>query len=180
LDFLRVKAAYERDNWRLRPLVIVHEVLCRRGRIVEAADWQNNMVELTSAQADRHLAELTSLEERHGVRLRTVRDRLQERFVAQLAIDRLASRLAPAWRAAEAGEDEHNPAFVALASEVESFAATPTGVGLDVPPWLRRLESDLAQLRREKRRPESPESRLSLQELRDQLLHDWNSPLELE
>ena len=37
LDFLRLKAAYERDNWRMRPLVLVHEVLCRRGRPVDAA-----------------------------------------------------------------------------------------------------------------------------------------------
>jgi hypothetical protein len=32
LDFLRLKTAYDRDNWRLRPLLLSHEVLCRRRR----------------------------------------------------------------------------------------------------------------------------------------------------
>src|SRR5206468_6234093 len=40
LDLLRLKAAYDRDQWRLRPLVLVHEVLCRHGRLTEAEGWQ--------------------------------------------------------------------------------------------------------------------------------------------
>jgi hypothetical protein len=174
LDFLRLKAAYERDNWRMRPLVLVHEVLCRRGRTEDAAGWQEGIVRYTRQHADRHLHELAQLEARHGLRLRTVRDRLGEHFVAPLVIDRLCAQLGPAWEAARRGEAENNPAFMRLSQEIAAFAATPAGVGLDVPPWLRRLERELVRLRREPEPVSLPRSRLTLEGLRAQLARTWN------
>jgi hypothetical protein len=180
LDFLRVKGGYERYNWQLKPLVLVHDVLCRRGLAAEAVDWQRGMVERTERRAEVHLGELAEVEGRHGLRLRSVRDRLEERFVAPLEIDRLAAKLEPAWRAAQRGADESTPVFARLQAEIDGFARNPLGVGLEVPPWLRRLEQDLVELRH-KSRPAAPEpSHLTLDGLREQLLHDWNTPLELE
>jgi hypothetical protein len=160
----------------MRPLVLVHEVLCRRGRPADAADWQAGIVHDTGGNADRHLAELTAVEERHGLRLRTVRDRLGERFVAPLAIDRLCGLLGPAWAAARNGDDESNAAFTRLRSEIEAFAATPSGVGLDVPPWLKRLESELYRVRHEPARARE-RSALTADQLRAQLGQDWGGPL---
>ena len=45
----------------------------------------------------RHLAGLAQLESRHGLKLRTVGDRLRERFIAPLAIDRMCALVGPAW-----------------------------------------------------------------------------------
>jgi hypothetical protein len=180
LDLLRLKAAYERDQWRLRPLVLVHETLCRRGRLAEAEGWQGGIVEYTREQADRHLAELNRLEREYGLRLRTIRDRLSERFVAPLVTDRLCARLRPAGDAARAGADESDGAFVRLAQEIESFAATPMGVGLDVPPWLRRLEAEADRLRHDMTAPSPPPSRLTLDALREQLERDWPGMKESE
>jgi hypothetical protein len=178
LDFLRLKSAYERDNWRMRPLVLVHEVLCRRGRPADAAGWQEGIVHYTRQHADRHLHELAQLEARHGLKLRTVRDRLGERFVAPLVIDRLCALLGPAWAAARRGAGEDDPAFVRLREEVDSLAATPAGVGLDVPPWLRRLERELIRLRREPEPVAPPPVRLTVDELRKQLERGWGGLVE--
>src|SRR6516225_9850679 len=47
LDFLRLKVLYERHAWRLRPLVLAHEVLARRGRADLAVSWQEAFTRLT-------------------------------------------------------------------------------------------------------------------------------------
>jgi hypothetical protein len=178
LDFVRLKAAYERDNWRMRPLVLVHEVLCRRGRTADAAGWQDGIVHYTQQHADRHLAELAEVEARHGLRLRTVRDRIGERFVAPLVIDRLCALLGPAWAAANEGAGEANPPFSRLRSEIATFAATPSGVGLDVPPWLRRLEGELHRVRHEPARGTRPRSALTADVLRNQIGREWGGTLD--
>jgi hypothetical protein len=179
LDFLRAKAGYERDHWRMRPLVIVHEVLIRRGHAADAEDWRRSIAEYAREQADRRLAELSRLEEQHGLRLRTIRDRLEERFIAPLTVDRLAALLEPAWSAAREGATEDDPAIAAFRDEVNAHAETPQGVGLDVPPWIERLEEGLAGLRRRGRTAPREPGALTLEQLRDQLLHDWSLPLEL-
>jgi hypothetical protein len=42
---------------------------------------------------------------------------------------------------------EDDAAFLAFESAVEPLAASPVGVGLDVPNWLRRLEDELRKTR---------------------------------
>jgi hypothetical protein len=184
LDFLRLKVAYERDNWRMRPLVLVHEVLCRRGRPDvhgaggDAAGWQDGIARYTRTNADRRLAELAEVEARHGLKLRTIRDRLGEQFVAPLAVDRLCALVGPAWAAARRGDGEETAAFTRLRDEIAAFAATPAGVGLDVPPWLRRLEGELYRIRHEPTRDAPPPGRLTVEQLRAQIGSEWGGPLE--
>jgi hypothetical protein len=151
LDYLRLKANYDRIAWRLRPLILAHEVLCRQGLDEQAAEWRDFLSGKTAALADDLLNKLSAKEHEHGLRLRTVRDRLEERFLAPLTIDQAAARVA---LAAEAAKDatapvprENGPAFVALRDAIEPLAATPAGVGLDVPVWLRRLEEELRKTR---------------------------------
>ncbi len=49
----------------------------------------------------------------------------------------------------EAGGESAAPgrAFTRLQQELEAYTATPTGVGLDVPFWLRRLEMEVHRAR---------------------------------
>jgi len=74
------------------------------------------------------------------MRLRTVADHVQERFAKPLALDRLVALIEPAM--AEARQPGERKAFTRLMQELQPYAATPTGVGLDVPHWLRRLEQE--------------------------------------
>jgi hypothetical protein len=141
LDFLRLKVAYERHAWQFRPLVLAHEVLARRGRTRTAVLWEQSLARVTRDLARRHLDQLERLERVRGVRLNTIRDRLHERFLKPLALDRLCALIEPAMR--EAQQEEEQPAFAQLRRELQAFTATPMGVGLDVPYWLRRLEMEV-------------------------------------
>jgi hypothetical protein len=178
LDFLRLKVAYERNNWQMRPLVLVHEVLCRRNRIVDVAEWQDEILRYTREHAERHLTELSHIESSHGIILRTVRDRLGERFIAPLAIDRMCALVGPAAAAADPGETGGSSAFTRLYDEITTFAANPTGVGLEVPSWLRGLEAELSRVRHETKRGERRRSELTADQLRTQLRHEWGGPLD--
>ena len=141
LDFLRLKVAYERNAWEFRPLVLAHEVLARRGRRGAAVLWERSFTQLTGGLARQYLERLAALESSRGVRLNTVGDRLNERFVKPLALDRLRALIEPAIR--EGRDGGPAPSFAKLQEELRSYTATPTGVGLDVPAWLRSLEAEV-------------------------------------
>ena len=183
LELLRLKASYQRQAWNFRPLVLVHEVLARGGRFDIAVQWQDAFAELTQEPAAQHLDELARLERAHGLRLSTVRDRLEERFVKPLALDRLCALVEPALE--EARQPAERPAFAALQEELQAYTANPSGVGLDVPPWLRRLEAEVQRCRAAHSDVAElagnllhvPEVPLPLAELRAQLA-EWDRPLE--
>jgi hypothetical protein len=144
LDFLRLKAGYERHAWQFRPLVLAHEVLARRGRNAAAVLWERQLTQFTRELARKHLDQLVALEKARGVRLGTISDRLGERFVKPLALDRLAALIEPAMN--ETRRDGPRPAFARLRNELPAYTATPAGVGLDVPYWLRRLEIEVRRV----------------------------------
>jgi hypothetical protein len=147
LDFLRLKATYERHAWQFRPLVMAHEVLARHGRPSTAVRWQESLVQLTHDLARQHLENLARLERQHGVRLGTISDRLNERFVKPLALDRLCALVEPCLEESRQIEDEgQRPSFQRLRQELRAYTASPAGVGLDVPSWLKRLESEVRRV----------------------------------
>lgn len=141
LDFLRLKANYERVNWNLRPVVMTHEVLIRRGRNEEAEIWRRAMAERTADAADQHLKSLGELQAKYGMRLATVADRLAERFVRPLAIDRIQALVKPAVEEARKGLQP--TAFSLLAAETAELAGQPSGAGFELPDWLASLEEEV-------------------------------------
>ncbi len=143
-DFLRLKVSYQRHAWYVQPRVMVHDALARKGRTGAALEWEESFAELTREAAAQHLEELARLEREHRIRLSTVADRLQERFIKPLALDRLCALVEPSMREARA---EAAGSFERLQGELGPLAATPTGAGLDVPAWLRRLEAEVQRAR---------------------------------
>jgi hypothetical protein len=141
LDFLRLKVSYDRHAWHFRPLVLAHEVVARCDRRDAAVFWEEAFVRLTRQLAAQHLEDLARCERTHGLRLSTVADHLQERFVKPLALDRLCALIEPAMTEARQGQEPVS--FTRLEQELQPLAARPTGVGLDVPQWLRRLEMEV-------------------------------------
>jgi hypothetical protein len=177
LDMLRLKVRYDREAWKRRPLALAHEALCQRGYDELAARWRAIIARDTAALADDLLNELSERETRYGVKLRTVRDRLEERFTRPLEIDRAAAQVGPAAEAARAGLAEDNPAFARLRAATEPLEATVSGVGLDVPTWVRRLE-DALRLTRDRTAdpPAGPPAGLTYEELERQM-DDWDKGL---
>lgn len=186
LDFLRLKASYDRIAWRLKPLILAHEVLCREGMNVQAAEWREFLAGKTTSIADDLLNKLAARENEHGMKLRTIRDRLEERFVSPLQIDQAAARVAPAAQAARLHAEggtapEEDAAFVAFIDAIAPLAASPVGVGLDIPNWLRRLEDELRKSRLGNDDDDSSHyvpktAPLTLSDVKRQLA-DWDRPL---
>ncbi|MFN4260288.1 MAG: hypothetical protein ACK4RK_13405 [Gemmataceae bacterium] len=184
LDFLRLKVAYERNAWQFRPLVLVHEVLARRQRHRAGELWLEAFAHLTRPIADKHENELAKLVQKHGISLRTVADRVHERLLKPLLIDRLCAWIGPAMAEAHAGTP--GPAFANLERELQQHTATPTGVGLDIPYWLRQVQMEVQRVRAEhtaiatlaEKQFRIPPVTLTLADLNRQLT-DWDNPGEL-
>ena len=143
-DYLRLNAKYDRAAWLIKPLNLVHETLARRDGAA-ALLWRRRVEGITGEAADKHLKELADLERKHGIRLATIRDRLEERFVKPMVLDRLCALIEPALEHARTslGKNEISP----LERELTPLAEVPSGVGLDVPPWLVRLQNELERVR---------------------------------
>ncbi|HKD36690.1 MAG TPA: hypothetical protein VKB78_07810 [Pirellulales bacterium] len=141
LDFLRLKAVYDRIHWNLRPVTMVHEVLVRRGHDEAARMWCRAMAKETSATADQQLHKLAELQRKYGMRLSTVADRLGEHFIRPLAIDRVRALVRPAAEEARRGLPPNS--FTILEAEASELAQEPTGAGLDLPDWLAMLDDEV-------------------------------------
>lgn len=190
LDFLRLKVAYDRYAWRLRPLVLAHDVLCKRGYDRLASKWREFVGERTHRLAEELLTDLAARESEHGIKLRTVRDRLEERFVQPLRVDQASSRVPRAAAARRDGQPEDNPAFQGLLAAIRPLAESPVGVGLDIPAWVRRLEDELRKVKlmdpddeadepapsANDEYPLPPNAGIDLDDFRRQI-RDWDSPI---
>ena len=89
VDFLRLRAEYDRVAWNLKPVVMAHEILVRQNRPAAAEMWQQALAERTAEAADANLARFEKLCDEYGIRLASIAERLNERFTRPLAIDRV-------------------------------------------------------------------------------------------
>jgi ketosteroid isomerase-like protein len=137
LDFLRLKAEYERIAWTLRPVNMAHRVLARRGATAAAEAWRGRMREETRETASDLVGRLTDLEARCGVRLASVSDRIRRPFTAVLEQDELEALVPPA--VAELVGGRPGAAGAALEARAESFLGVAGGSGVEVPEWCERL-----------------------------------------
>lgn len=145
LDFLRLEASYDRVAWNLKPVVLAHDVLVRSGRSEAAERWCQAVLRRTGSVADQHLKRFAQLCQKYGMRLPSIADRLGERFVRPLDVDRLCARVRPAID--ELRQGKPTSSFQQLEKEVAQFTNEPSGVGFDVPPWLEALEDEVQQIR---------------------------------
>ncbi len=144
LDFLRLLASYDRVAWNLHPLVLVHAVLVETGRTTAAALWREAMAQRTESIADQHWQRFEKLNQRYGMRLPTVADRLSERFVRPLIVDRLRALIRPAIDELRSGGP--TPSFASLEKGIAELTREPLGLGYDVPTWLEVLENEMEEI----------------------------------
>ncbi|MEZ6111070.1 MAG: hypothetical protein R3C99_08650 [Pirellulaceae bacterium] len=144
LDFLRLRSRYDRVSWNLRPVVWAHELLVRNGQNEAARMWRRALRERVGEQADKYLAELAQLQKKYAMRMPTVADRLNERFIKPMTIDRMRALVKPAM---QTDSDHREASFEMLESLTNSLTREPSGVGLDLPPWLEALEEEVEHAR---------------------------------
>jgi hypothetical protein len=139
LEFLRVKAEYDRIAWTLRPVNMAHRVLARRGVAAAAEAWRRRLEDETRETADGLVARLAELESRFSIRLASVSDRVRRPFTAALEQDELEALVDPA--VAEFVTGEPLGAGARLEARAETFLGVASGSGVEVPEWLERLGS---------------------------------------
>jgi hypothetical protein len=125
----------------LKPVVLAHEILVRRSEDDAARIWRKALTERIKDEANQYLVKLAELQKKYAMRMPTVADRLAERFIRPLTIDRIRALVAPAIDEARCGGE--SPKFEMLQHDTEYLTREPTGVGLDVPAWLVALEEEV-------------------------------------
>jgi hypothetical protein len=144
LDFLRLRVRYDRVSWNLKPVFWAHEVLVRGGCHQTAQQWRRALAERVGREADQYLTQLNKLQEKYAMKMPTVADRLGERFLIPMTIDRMRALVKPAMKQLRLENGmSHSPAFDLLVQEAHLMSKEPTGVGLDVPAWLVALEEEV-------------------------------------
>ncbi len=141
MDFLRLRTKYDRVAWHLKPVVWAHQVLVKNQCNGVAGRWRRQLSERVEGEAERYLSELKKLQARYSMRMPTVADRLSERFVQPLHIDRLCALVEPAIHHPDT--EAAQGAFELLEKEAEALTKQPMGVGLEVPAWLVQLEQEV-------------------------------------
>ncbi|MEM9826507.1 MAG: hypothetical protein AAF958_07950 [Planctomycetota bacterium] len=148
LDFLRLRVKYDRIAWNLRPVMWAHEVLVQRGWDRAAMMWRRSLSERIGKESEIYVQKLGELQKRYAMRMPTVADRILERFLQPMTIDRMRALVGPAMRDAEAGRESRS--FFLLEQEAELLTRNPVGVGLDVPQWLDSLEEEVEKIAKAK------------------------------
>lgn len=146
LDFLRLRVEYDRIAWNLRPVTIAHESLVRRGHNHAAQLWRRSLAERFDDEASKFMRRFRKLQEEYAMNMPTVAERLSERFVQPMTIDRLRALIEPAVRERE--NDKDSTYFSLLEQEADVLARECGGVGLDVPTWLLMLDEEVERARR--------------------------------
>lgn len=142
LDFLRLRVRYDRVCWNLKPIFWTHEVLVRSGCHQTAQQWRRALAERINRESEMYLEELAKLQQKYAMRMPTVADRLEERFLRPMTVDRMKALVGPSIRHfRETGKPSSS--FDLLIEECKLMMEQPTGVGLDVPQWLSSLEEEV-------------------------------------
>ena len=160
IDFLRLRASYDRIAWNLKPVFLAHKILVRQERPAAAEMWRRAVADRTCEQADAFQLRFNQLCEQYGMRLPTIAERLAERFIRPLSIDRLRSLVQPAMEAV-AAVGEVNPTMAVIEDELASLMQEPSGSGLDIPDWIAAVEEEVTRVRHERRRHPSSDDALS-------------------
>ena len=183
LEFLKVEADYERDEWNLFPLKLAHEILVSHGRDEAAQAWQQVLTLRTTRQADEHLNRLKALEVQYGLRLPALSDHIHERFVKPLAVSRMKTHLRQSYNDAHSGHTE-SAAFEKLQREIEDYSGSLLGSGIQAPEWIRYLEQEIDRLENHAGQNQDKDSeplltfheKTSVREIRRQL-KIWTEPI---
>lgn len=140
LDFIRLRIEYDRVAWNLKPVVWAHEVLVRRGRNAAAQSWRRMLAERIGEEAARYQRRLTRLQRKYAMKMASIAQRIGERFLLPMSIDRMLALVGPAVE--RAGSKEATHAFEILEEETDLLLREPALTGADIPSWLEALEDE--------------------------------------
>jgi hypothetical protein len=144
LDFLRLRVRYDRIAWNLRPVMWAHEILVRSEMDPAAAIWRRSLSDRIGAEAEVYVQKLREMQSSYSMQMPTVADRILERFVQPMTVDRMQALVEPAILDAE--QQREGKAFQIIEQEADLLTRHPTGAGLDVPAWLVSLDEEVEEV----------------------------------
>ena len=144
LDFLRLRCRYDQVCWNLKPVIWAHESLVRLGETKVASQWRRLLADRVKPEADRLLKKLKELQDRHSVLMATVSQRINERFVHPMQVDRLTSLVALAME--DPLDEDSQAAFEMIEHYAETLTQQPIGVGFELPGWITALQDEVEVL----------------------------------
>lgn len=145
LDFLRLMAEYDRIAWDLHPFMTTHSVMVREKAYEVADAWAANLESKMKDWADRLQEKYQQLCQKYGITMKSVQDRLSERFVAPMAINKLCAYLEPSIGEARSGGE--TPVFHEFLKLAEEFSQKNTGTGFEPPRWLEEIDEEVQKYR---------------------------------
>jgi hypothetical protein len=164
LDFLRLRANYDRVAWNLRPVLLIHEVLVRDGKGRAAESWRTAVAERTRDVAGACLRDFQKLCKKYGMRLPSIAERLDEQFTKPLLVDQLVALVKPAMD--ELRENRPTKTFPMLEKLVQHFTRKIAGAGYETPEWLAAMEDEAEQVQAPIIEEENPDPYITLPDRR--------------
>ncbi len=141
LDFLRVKAAFSREVWNRGPWYLLHREMLEAGLRGTLDDWIGEVMAEFRPIADVYLKKIEELEQRHGIRLLTVRQEIEEGLWMPMENDSLHYHLQDLCEVKEEGDAKaFQVGLDQFRKELAKWVGKPWGVGRDAPDWIRKLD----------------------------------------
>jgi len=144
-DFLRLLGEYDRLSWDMRPFVNAHSVMVREKNYEVADSWFESIEARAAYQAKQFIRRYKKLCLKYGLTVKTVGDRMDERLVKPMAINKLCALLEPAIQEVRAGGE--TPSFTKFLELVQEFTQDAIGTGYEPPTWLEEIENEVNHYR---------------------------------
>lgn len=144
-DFLRLLGEYDRMAWDMRPFINAHKTMVYEKNYEVADSWCESIKERSGFHAQRFIRRYRKLCLKYGLTIKTVGDRLDERLVKPMTINKLCALLEPSILEARAGGP--TPSFHKLRELVKEFTREPSGTGYEPPTWLEEIENEINRYR---------------------------------
>ena len=141
LDFLRLRGRYDQVCWNLKPVIWAHEILVRSEKSDVAQLWRRLLADRVSVESEKLLGKLGDLQQKHSIQMATVSQRINERFVHPMQVDRLTSLVAQAME--DPTTERSQAAFEMIESYAESLTKLPIGIGFELPGWISALQEEV-------------------------------------
>ena len=166
-DFLRLLAEYDRMAWDLRPFINAHRVMVREKSYDVADSWLKEIQKRSIYHAKQFIRRYKKLCLKYGLAIKTVGDRLEERLIKPMTINKLCALLEPAIQEIRSGKE--TVSFTKFLELVQEFTAEPSGTGYEPPTWLEEIENEISRYRN---RSEEDDEMLDLKDFIPQLFLD--------
>lgn len=141
LDFLRLKASFIREVWNRQPWYLLHREMLDAGLRHALDEWLKEVMAELQPLAQKYTAQLDALEQRHGVRILTIRQEIEEGLWLPMETESLVFRLRDLCHLLGGNDpDGFARELGNFKGDLEKWVSRPWGVGRDVPDWIRNLE----------------------------------------